>query len=68
VQTREWVLTVAVIVIPLIIAAAVTIWSLDQVRYRPKKRRVRSVAARETGTPADGGVEADSGRSGSGDG
>ena len=67
-QTREWVLTVAVIVIPLIIAAAVTIWSLDQVRYRPKKRRVTSVAARETGPLADGGVEADAGRSGSGDG
>jgi hypothetical protein len=67
-QTREWVLTVAVIVIPLIIAAAVTIWSLDQVRYRPKKRRPAPVAARETETPADGGVEADAGRSGSGGG
>ena len=38
-QTREWLLTAAVIVIPLIIAVVVTIWSLDQVRYRPKKRR-----------------------------
>ena len=67
-QTREWVLTVAVIVIPLIIAAAVTIWSLDQVRYRPKKRRAAPVAVRETVTPADDGVEAEAGRSGSGDG
>jgi hypothetical protein len=47
-QTREWILTVAVIVIPLIIAIAVTLWSLDQVRYRPKKRRPASVVARET--------------------
>ena len=67
-QTREWILTAAVIVVPLIIAAAVTIWSLDQVRYRPKKRRAAPVAARETGTPADGGVEADAGRSASGGG
>jgi hypothetical protein len=48
VQTREWLLTAAVIVIPLIIAAAVTIWSLDQVRYRPKKRRPAPVVTRET--------------------
>ena len=67
VQTREWLLTVAVIVIPLIIAMAVTIWSLDQVRYRPKKRRAVPVAARETSTPVDGGAQADAGRSGSGD-
>jgi hypothetical protein len=55
VQTREWLLTAAVIVIPLIIAVAVTMWSLDQMRYRPKKRRPSSVAAREAGAPADGG-------------
>jgi hypothetical protein len=57
VQTREWLLTAAVIVIPLIIAVAVTMWSLDQVRYRPKKRRPASAAARDTGSAADGGVE-----------
>ena len=67
-QTREWVLTVAVIVIPLIIAVVVTIWSLDQVRYRPKKRRPAPVAARETGSQPDGGVTIDSGRSASGGG
>jgi hypothetical protein len=39
VQTHEWLLTAAVIVIPLIIAATVTLWSLEQVRYRPKRRR-----------------------------
>jgi len=39
VQTHEWLLTAAVIVIPLIIAVIVTLWSLEQARYRPKKRR-----------------------------
>jgi len=48
VQTREWILTAAVIVVPLIIAVVVTIWSLNQVRYRPKKRRPASMVARET--------------------
>ena len=57
VQTREWLLTAAVIVIPLIIAVVVTMWSLEQVRYRPKKRRPASAAARETGPPADRGDE-----------
>ena len=56
-QTGEWLLTAAVIVIPLIIAVAVTMWSLDQVRYRPKKRRPASAAAREAGAPADGSDE-----------
>ena len=57
VQTREWLLTAAMIVIPLIIAVVVTMWSLEQVRYRPKKRRPAPVAARETGAPADRGDE-----------
>jgi len=56
-QTREWLLTAAVIVIPLIIAVVVTMWSLEQVRYRPKKRRPVPVAARETGAPIDRGDE-----------
>ncbi len=56
-QTRAWLLTAAVIVIPLIIAVAVTMWSLDQVRYRPKKRRPASAASREAGAPANGGDE-----------
>ena len=55
-QTREWLLTAAVIVIPLIIAIAVTMWSLEQVRYRPKKRRPAPVAAREA-VPVDRGDE-----------
>ena len=57
-QTREWLLTAAVIVIPLIIAVAVTMWSLDQVRYRPKKRRPASVAARDAETLVDRNGEA----------
>jgi hypothetical protein len=48
VQTREWILTAAVIVVPLIIVVVVTLWSLDQVRYRPKKRRPARGVARET--------------------
>lgn len=47
-QTREWVLTAGVIIVPLIIAVVVTLWSLEQVRYRPKKWRSPVVAARET--------------------
>ena len=37
--TREWILTAAVIVVPLVIAIVVTMWSLEQARYRPKRRR-----------------------------
>jgi hypothetical protein len=39
VQAHEWLLTAAVIVVPLLIAVVVTAWSLEQARYRPKKRR-----------------------------
>ena len=67
-QTREWVLTAAVIVIPLIIAATVTIWSLDQVRYRPKKRRPAPMGDRESTATADRLVEVEAGRSASDDG
>ena len=44
--TREWVLTAAVIVVPLIIAVVVTLWSLEQARYRPKRWRPGRVAQR----------------------
>jgi hypothetical protein len=47
VQTREWILTAAVIIVPLIIAIVVTAWSLEQVRYRPKKRRPSAVERQE---------------------
>ena len=56
-QTREWLLTAAVIVIPLIVAVAVTMWSLEQVRYRPKKRRPAPAADREARSPVDRGDE-----------
>jgi hypothetical protein len=48
VQTREWILTALVIVVPLVIAVVVTLWSLEQARYRPKKRRLGAHVPRET--------------------
>lgn len=35
-DTREWILTAAVILVPLAIAVVVTLWSLKQVQYRRK--------------------------------
>ena len=44
----EYVLLALVILVPLLIAAAVTLWSLEQVRYRPKRaRRPPADAAQE---------------------
>jgi hypothetical protein len=57
VQTCDWLLTAAVIVIPLIIAVVVTMWSLEQARYRPKKRRSAPAAARDSGVPVERGDE-----------
>ena len=65
-QAREWMLTVAVIVVPLVIAVVVTLWSLDQVRYRPKKRQQGDDVARETA--AGPGMRADETESGRGNG
>ena len=48
VQTRELLLTAAVIVVPLLIAVVVTLWSLEQARYRPKKGRPAGAVKRET--------------------
>ncbi len=36
---REYVLLALVILVPLAIAVTVTLWSLEQVRYRPKRWR-----------------------------
>ncbi len=47
-QTREWLLTAAVIGVPLLVAIVVTLWSLDQVRYGPRKRDSTVGVARET--------------------
>lgn len=53
VQTREWILTALVIVVPLVIAITVTLWSLEQARYRPKKRRPGPHVPRETDRSAE---------------
>jgi hypothetical protein len=37
VQTREWMMLALLIVVPLIIAVIVTLWSIKQIAYRPKK-------------------------------
>jgi heme exporter protein D len=64
VDTREWILTAAVILVPLIIAVVVTLWSLKQVQYRRKAwkpRSARSDAANgESGrrVPAPGDTDA----------
>lgn len=55
--TREWLLTVAVIVVPLIIALAVTLWSLEQTRYRRKTPRRVSEGAVSANKPGPGGTE-----------
>ena len=43
VGTREWILTIGVIVVPLAIAVIVTLWSLEQARYRPKRKRAPGI-------------------------
>jgi len=52
--TREWVLTVAVIGVPLLIAVVVTLWSLEQARYRPKKWRAPADRQDHTETAKQG--------------
>ncbi len=37
-QADEWVKLALVIAVPLAIAAVVTLWSIKQMMYRPKKR------------------------------
>lgn len=46
----EYGLLALVILVPLVIAAAVTLWSLEQVRYRPKRRRPRPTTDAEPGS------------------
>jgi hypothetical protein len=58
-QAREWILTAAVVIVPLIIAVVVTLWSLEQVRYRPKKRQPVRTTVSEA---ANGDPAADRGR------
>ncbi|MFN8591236.1 MAG: hypothetical protein U0031_07190 [Thermomicrobiales bacterium] len=54
--TREWLLTAAVIVVPLVIAIVVTGWSLEQARYRPRRKRQSSLA-RDKALSAEESVE-----------
>lgn len=42
---REYLLLALVILIPLAIAVAVTLWSLEQARYRPKRHRRPTIPA-----------------------
>jgi hypothetical protein len=56
VGTREWLLTIGVIVVPLAIAIVVTLWSLEQARYRPKRKRPPSIRRDEV--PAEDPAEA----------
>jgi len=62
VQAHEWLLTAAVIGIPLFIAVTVTLWTLEQARYRPKKRRPASalnVTPEREGTSGEPGTMID---------
>ena len=52
--TTEWVLLALVVLVPLIVAAAVTLWSLEQVRYRPKRRRPRPAPPETASGTGDG--------------
>ena len=57
--TREWILTAAVIGVPLLIAVVVTLWSLEQARHRPKtwrppvNRQDRAETGQEGPPPVD---------------
>ena len=51
----EYLLLAVVVIVPLVIAAAVTLWSLKQVQYRPRKRRPpSSVSVERSGSEVDG--------------
>lgn len=47
--TREWILTAAVVLVPLVIAVVVTLWSLKQVQYRRKVWKPPSALAEPMG-------------------
>lgn len=47
----EYLLLALVILVPLAIAAAVTLWSLKQVEYRPKQRRPRPFSNSDQSAP-----------------
>ncbi|HEY8447456.1 MAG TPA: hypothetical protein VIL01_10140 [Thermomicrobiales bacterium] len=49
----EYFLVALVIIVPLIIATAVTIWTLEQARMRSKKNRREATAKRQTPQPPE---------------
>ncbi|MGH2532956.1 MAG: hypothetical protein ACRDJW_11720 [Thermomicrobiales bacterium] len=51
---QEYGLLAMVIVVPLVIATVVTLWTLEQARMRSKKNRKRAEAQRETAASPDG--------------
>ncbi|MFT4038006.1 MAG: hypothetical protein QM692_07500 [Thermomicrobiales bacterium] len=63
---REWILTAGVILVPLAIAIVVTLWSLEQARYRPKKKRQPGIRRDEPVTlpPAEQPAASDNGAPG----
>jgi hypothetical protein len=57
-SVTEYALLALVIVVPLVIAGAVTAWSIDQRRYRPRRRPApppRPAGPGREGTTADTG-------------
>ena len=69
--TREWLLTFGVIVVPLAIAVIVTLWTLEQARYRPKRKRPPGIRREDVpaeqppaSTEANSAVPAEPGESG----
>ncbi|MEA2594257.1 MAG: hypothetical protein QOF01_726 [Thermomicrobiales bacterium] len=49
--TQEYLLLALVIVVPLVIATIVTLWTLEQARLRSKKNRKPSRPKVDAGTP-----------------
>ena len=58
-QSREWFMLALLIVVPLIIAIIVTLWSIKQIAYRPKKQAPPKPV--QTGVEAAGSAAAAAG-------
>ena len=58
VGVKEYVLLALVILVPLVIAVAVTLWSLEQARYRPKRARGQRSTDSAAVTEAAGATDA----------
>ncbi len=57
--TQEWILLTLVLVIPLLIAIVVTLWTLEQALKRNKKNREDKVVRRASEPVSEETVEAD---------